>query len=145
MEHTSLAQDEIRGLKVTLLAIKVSADLLSFFLHIQSVNDRKTNPVLLNHSLSVFLLIDRQCNDADTRLFELFLLSTEVRKLQITKGSPMSSIEKDNIPFLLQIFGDRQTSPAHSRTADTREKIIIVQHHRDPLNRHFPDTILMNR
>ena len=121
MDHASIAQDEIRGLKVTLLTIKVSVDLLGFFLHIQSVNDRKTDPVLLYHSLSVFLLIDRQCNDADTRIFEFFLLSTEVRKLQITEGSPMPSIEKDDVPFLIQIFGDRQTSPAHSRTVDTRE------------------------
>ncbi len=131
MEHTSLAQDEIRGLKVTFLTIKVSADLLGFFPHIQPANDRKTDPVLLHHFLSVFLPIDRQCDDADICLFELFLVSSEVRKLQITEGSPMSSIEKDNIPFLLQIFGDRQTSPAHSSSVDTREWITVIQHHRD--------------
>ena len=121
MEYFSTAQDEIGGLKVTVLTIKVSADLLGFFPHIQPVHDWKTDLVPLNHCSSVFLLINRQCHDADSRLFELFLVSTEVCELQITERSPMSSVEKDGIPFVLQIFGDRQTAPAHSRTAHTWE------------------------
>ena len=55
-------------------------------------------------------------HEADTSFPELFLMSTEVCQLQITEGSPMSTIEK-HIPFLSQIFGDRQTTPAHNRTA----------------------------
>ena len=121
MEHPTLAQDEIGRLKVTILAIKVSADLFGFFPHIQPVNDRKTDLVSFNHFLSVFLTIDRQCENVDLCLFELFLVSTEVRKLQITEVSPMTPIVKDNIPFLFQSFGDCQTSPAHIRTTNTRE------------------------
>ena len=121
MEHSTPAQDEIGRLKVTILTVEVSADLFGFFPHIQPVNDRKTDPVPFNHFQGIFLPIDRQCDDADICLFELFLVSTEVCKLQITEVSPMTSIEKDNIPLLLQVFGDRQTSPAHSRTTNTRE------------------------
>ena len=121
MEHSTLAQDEIGRLKVTILTIKVSADLFGFFPHIQPVDDRETDLVPFPHFLTVFVSIDRQCDDADICLFELFLLSTEVRELQITEVSPMTSIEKDNIPFLFQIFGDRQISPAHDWTINTRE------------------------
>ena len=63
-----------------------------------------------NHFASLFLLINRQCDD-DCRLFELFLVSTEVCELQITKVSPMSSVEKDDIPFVFQIFGNHLPSP----------------------------------
>ncbi len=107
MEHFSTSQDEIGGLKVTVLTIKISTNLFGFLPHIQPVNDRKYDLVLINHFPCVFLLIDRQCDDADIRLSELLLVSTEVCKLQITEGSPMSSIKKDYIPFLFQILGDR--------------------------------------
>jgi len=121
MEHLPIAQDEIGGLKVAILTIKVGVDLLGLFPHIQPVNDRKSDLVLFDHFPSIFLLIDRQCDDADTGVFELFLMGTKVCKLQITEGSPMSSVEKDNIPFLFQIFGNGQTTLAHRRTAHTRE------------------------
>ncbi len=100
MEHFSTSQDKIGGLKVTVLAIKVCADLLGFLPNIQPVNDRKYDLVLINHFPCVFLLVDRQCDDADIRLSELLLVSTEVCELQITECSPMSSIEKHNAPFL---------------------------------------------
>ena len=100
MEYLPIAQDEIGGLKVAILTIKISIDLFGLFPHIQPVNDRKSDPVLFDHFSSVFLLIDRQRDDADTGIFELFLTSTKVCKLQITEGSPMTPIEKHNIPFL---------------------------------------------
>jgi len=100
IDHSPIAQNKIGGLKVTVLAIKVSVDLLGFFPHIQPVNDRKSDLVLFNHFSSISLRIDRQGDDADICLSELFLVSTEVCKLQITDGSPMSSVEKHNIPFL---------------------------------------------
>ncbi len=59
IDHFSISQDEIGGLKVTVLTIKVSTDLVGFFPHIQPVNDRKSELVLFNHFSSVFLLIDR--------------------------------------------------------------------------------------
>ena len=130
MEHFSTSQDEIGGLKVTVLAIKVGADLLGFFPHIQPVNNRKSDHVFFNHFLSIFLFINRQRDDADIRLSELLLLPTKVCKLQITEGSPMSSVEKDNAPFLFQISGDCQTSPSHSRTTHARESVTIIQSHR---------------
>ena len=133
LDHSSIAQDEIGGLKIPALTIKVSADLLGFFPHIQPVHDWKTDLVPLNHCSRVFLLINRERDDADSRLFELFLVSTEVCELQITERSPMSSVEKDGIPFVLQIFGDRQTSPAHSRTAHTWESVTVIQPHSDLL------------
>ena len=126
MEYFSTAQDEIGGLKVTVLTIKVSADLLGFFPHIQPVNDWKTDLVLFNHFPSIFFLINRQCDDTDIRLSELFLVSTEVCELQIAEGSPMPSVEQDNIPFLFQIFGDCQTPPTHRRTTHTWESVTIV-------------------
>ncbi len=119
MEHLPIAQDEIGGLKVSVLAIKVGADLLGFFPYIQPVNVRKSDLVLFNHFPGIFLFINRQRDDADIRLSELLLVSTKVCKLQITEGSPMSSVEKDNGPLLFQISGDCQTSPAHSRTTHT--------------------------
>jgi len=126
MEHFSTLQDEIGGLKVSVLAIKVGADLLGFFPYIQPVNDRKSDLVLFNHFPGIFLFINRQRDDADIRLSELLLVSTKVCKLQITEGSPMSSVEKDNGPLLFQISGDCQTSPAHSRTTHTWESVTIV-------------------
>ncbi len=131
IEHSSIAQDEIGGLKVTPLTIKVSADLLGFFPHIQPVHDWKTDLVPFNHCSSVFLLINRQCHDADSRRFELFLESTEVCELQITEPSPMSSVEKDGIPFLFQIFGNRQASPADCKTVHTWELVTVIQPHSD--------------
>ena len=107
MEHLPIAQDEIGGLKVTVLAIKICANLIGFFPHSQPVNDPKSDLVLFHHFPSIFLTVNRQCDDADIRLSELFLVSTEVCKLQITESSPMSSIKKDYIPFLFQILGDR--------------------------------------
>ncbi len=129
MEHSSIAQDEIGWLKVTFLAIKVRVNLLGLCPNIQPVDDRKSDLVLINHCPCVFLLIDRQCDDADIRLSELLFVSTEVCKLQITEGSPMSSVEKDNIPLLFQIFGNGQTTLAHRRTAHTRERVTIIQSH----------------
>jgi len=129
MEHLPIAQDEIGGLKVSVLTIKISINPIGFLPHIQPVNDRKYDLVLINHFPCIFLLIDRQCDDADIRLSELLLVSTEVCKLQITEGSPMSSVEKDNIPFLFQIFGDRYTPPAHSRAAHAWERVTIIQSH----------------
>jgi len=126
MEHFSTSQDEIGGLEVSVLAIKVGADLLGFFPHIQPVNNRKSDHVFFNHFLSIFLFINRQRDDADICLSELLLVSTKVCKLQITEGSPMSAIEKNNIPFLFQTSGDRQTTPSHSRTTHTWESVIIV-------------------
>jgi len=126
MEHLPIAQDEIGGLKVSVLTIKVGADLLGFSPYVQPVNDRKSDLVLFNHFPGIFLFINRQRDDADICLFELLLLSTKVCKLQITKGSPMSSVEKDNVPFLFQISGDCQTSLSHSRTTHARESITIV-------------------
>ena len=130
MEHFSTSQDEIGGLKVSVLAIKVGADLLGFSPHMQPVNNRKSDHVFFNHFLSIFLFINRQRDDADIRLFELLLLSTKVCKLQITEGSPMSSIEKDNAPFLFQISGDCQTSPSHRWTTHARESVTIIQSHK---------------
>ncbi len=130
MEHFSTSQDEIGGLEVSVLAIKVGADLLGFFPHIQPVNNRKSDHVFFNHFLSIFLFIYRQRDDADIRLFELLLLSTKVCKLQITEGSPMSSIEKDNAPLLFQISGDCQTSPSHRWTTHARESVTIIQSHK---------------
>ncbi len=121
LDYFSTSQDEIDGLKVSVLAIEVSADLIGFFPYIQPVNDRKSDLVFFNHFPCVFFLIDRQCHDADIRLSELFLFATEVCELQITEGSPMSSVEKDNIPFLFQISGDGQTPTTHSKTAHTWE------------------------
>jgi hypothetical protein len=121
MEHLPIAQDEIGGLKVSVLTIKISTNLIGFLPHIQSVNDRKYDLVLINHFPCVFLLIDRQRDDAYIRLSELFLGPTKVCKLQITEGSPMSSVEKHNIPLLFQIFGDGQLATAQDRTADTRK------------------------
>ncbi len=100
MEYLPITQDEIGGLKVAILTIKVSVDLLGLLPHIQPVNDRKSDLVPFDHFSSVFLLIDRQRDDADTGIFELFLMGTNVCKLQITEGSPMTPIEKHNIPFL---------------------------------------------
>ncbi len=129
MEHLSTSQDEIGGLKVSVLTIKISINLIGFLPHIQPVNDRKYDLVLINHFPGIFLLIDRQCDDANIRLFELLLMSTEVCKLQITEGSPMSSVEKDNIPLLFQIFGNGQAPTAHSKAAHTRERVTIFQSH----------------
>ncbi len=55
------------------------------------------------------------------RLFGILLDGTKICKLQITEGSPMPSVEKDNIPFLFQIFGDGQLAIAQDRTAHARE------------------------
>ncbi len=129
LEHFSTSQDEIGGLKVSVLAIKVGADLLGFSPHMQPVNNRKYDLVLINHFPCVFLLVDRQCDDADIRLSELLLVSTEFCELQITECSPMSSVEKDNIPLLFQIFGNGPTTLAHRRTAHTRERVTIIQSH----------------
>jgi len=126
MEHFSTSQDKIGGLKVTVLAIKVCADLLGFLPHIQPINDWKSDLVLINHFPCVFLLINRQCHDANIRLFELLLVAAEICELQITECSPMSSIEKHNAPFLFQISGDCQTSPTHRRTTHTWESVTIV-------------------
>ena len=133
MEHFSTSQDEIGGLKVSVLTIKISTNLIGFLPHIQPVNDRKYDLVLINHFPCVFLLVDRQCDDADICLSELFLVSTEVCELQITECSPMSSVEKDNIPLLFQIFGNGQTPTTNSRTADTWESVTITQSHRSLL------------
>ncbi len=121
MKYFSTAQYEIGGLKVTVLTIKVCADLLGFLPNIQPVNDWKFDLMFFNHFPSIFFLIDRQCDDTDLCLSELLLVSTEVCELQITECSPMSSVEEDNIPFLFQIFGDGLTPTTHSRTAHTRE------------------------
>jgi hypothetical protein len=56
--------------------------------------------VLFNHFPSIFLTINRQGDDADIGIFELFLMCAKVCKLQVAEGSPMASIEKDHIPFL---------------------------------------------
>ncbi len=93
IEHLPATQDKIGGLKVTVLAIKICTDLLGFFPNIQPLNDWKFDLMFFNHFPSIFLTVNRQCNDADIRLSELFLVSTEVCKLQITECSPMSSVE----------------------------------------------------
>jgi hypothetical protein len=76
--HFTLLHDEIGGVRVTLLTVKISADLFSFFPHVQPANDRKTDLVLFQNFLGVLLLIDRQGDSADTRLFELFAVSNKV-------------------------------------------------------------------
>ncbi|MEE8229392.1 MAG: hypothetical protein V3R69_05920, partial [candidate division NC10 bacterium] len=58
-------------------------------------------------------------------------MSTEVCELQITEVSPMSSIEKNGIPFVFQIFGNRQTYPAHSKTTHAWEQVTVIQSHDD--------------
>jgi len=87
LDHFSISQDEISGLKVPIVTIKVCTDLFGFPPHIQPVNDTKSGFVLINHLSSVFLFINRQCHDADICLSELSLVSTEVCELQITEGS----------------------------------------------------------
>ncbi len=133
MDYFPTLQDEVGGLKVSVLTIKISTNLIGFLPHIQPVSDRKYDLVLINHFPCVFLLVDRQCDDADIRLSELLLVSTEICELQITECSPMSSVEKDNIPLLVQIFGNRQASPADCKTADTWESVTITQSHRSLL------------
>ena len=133
MDYFPTLQDEVGGLKVSVLTIKISTNLIGFLPHIQPVSDRKYDLVLINHFPCVFLLVDRQCDDADIRLSELLLVSTEVCELQITECSPMSSIEEDNIPSLFQISRNGQTPTTHSRTADTWESVTITQSHRSLL------------
>jgi hypothetical protein len=93
IEYLPTTQDKIGGLKVTVLAIKICTDLLGFFPNIQPVNDWKFDLMIFNHFPSIFFLIDRQRDNADVCVSELFLVFTEVCELQITECSPMSSVE----------------------------------------------------
>ena len=126
VENLPIAQDEIGRLKVSVLTIKVRADLLGFPPHLQPVNDRKIDLVLFNHFSSVPLFINRQCYDADLCLSERSLVSTEVCELQITECSPMASVEKHNSPLLFQILRDGQTPTTHSATAHARELVTVI-------------------
>jgi hypothetical protein len=46
-------------------------------------------------------------------------MCTKVCKLQITEGSPMPSVVKDNIPFLFETLGNGQLATAQDGTSDT--------------------------